>query len=143
MTCIIRPLHLNEFSDWLPLWIENNQGQNDEKVTIQTWQRITSDQEHVYALGAFKAQKLIGILHYILHPTTGHLSQACYMQDLFTLPEERGKGVAKKMLQTLYKEHKRQDWSRIYWVAEQNNAAAQKLYESFGAKLDFSFHAII
>ena len=143
MTLTVRPIQFDDFTDWLPLWIQNNQGQNNERVTAQTWQRITEQSENVFALGAFENKKLVGILHYILHPTTGHLSDACYMQDLFTDPAQRNKGIAKKMLQALYKEHKKQGWARIYWVAENDNAAAQRLYQSFGAKLDFSFHALI
>lgn len=143
MNITVRALQFEDFSDWLPLWIQNNQGQNNEAVTAQTWQRITDTRENVFALGAFEKDKMVGILHYILHPTTGHLSHACYMQDLFTDPNKRNKGIAKKMLQALHKEHKKQKWARIYWVAENDNVAAQTLYKEFGAKLDFSFHALI
>lgn len=143
MTLQIRPLVFDDFPAWLPLWIDNNEGHNDQNVTSQTWQRIIDKDEQVYGLGAFKDGEMIGILHYILHPTTGHMASACYMQDLFTKTEYRRSGTAKKLLLALQKEHQKQKWARIYWVADQKNVAAQKLYQSFGTKLDFSFHVLI
>ena len=41
------------------------------------------------------------------------------------------------------KEYKEEKWARIYWIADMNNAAAQKLYQSFGARINFSFHVLI
>jgi ribosomal protein S18 acetylase RimI-like enzyme len=143
MTLTIRPLLFNDFPQWLPLWVENNQGENNKDVTTQTWQRMCEDAQPVHGLGAFEKDKLVGILHYILHPTTGSLAQACYMQDLFVPPKQRGKGIAKELLKELKKTHLREKWSRIYWVAEADNKAAQHLYKSFGSKLDFTFHVLI
>ena len=37
---------------------------------------------------------------------------------------------------------KAENYSRLYWLAETNNEAAQKLYETFGYKLDFTFHVL-
>lgn len=143
MAIDVRPLEFNDFSKWLPLWTENNQGQKNTDVTAQTWQRLHDKKSPINGLGAFENGQLVGILHYILHPVTGSLNYACYMQDLFTSPEHRQKGIAKKMLQTLYTEHKKRKWARIYWVAEHDNIAAQSLYENFGKKLDFSFHVLL
>ncbi len=143
MSIKTRPLIFNDFPAWLPLWNENNAGHINEKVTSQTWQRLCDPAQSVFGFAAFDKEELVGILHYILHPVTGSINNACYMQDLFTLPSHRNKGIAKKLLQALYQEHKQQKWARIYWVAEENNAAAQQLYKSFGVKLDFTYHALI
>jgi len=143
MTLKVRPLEFTDFAAWLPLWTANNLGINDEKITAQTWQRLCDPDQTVYGFGAFEGKDLVGILHYILHPTTGHISHACYMQDLFTSENHRRKGIAKKLLRALLEEYRKQKWARIYWIAEQNNAAAQKLYEDFGKKLEFSFHVLV
>jgi ribosomal protein S18 acetylase RimI-like enzyme len=143
MALKIRALEFNDFTEWLPVWDANNEGHKNENVTAQTWQRLCDKDSPVCGLAAFEGDHIVGILHYILHPTTGHISHACYMQDLFTLPKHRKKGIAKKMLQALLQEHKKQKWARIYWVAKEDNAAAQKLYDGFGKKLDFSFHVLL
>lgn len=140
----VRALSFDDFPSWLPLWIENNQGQNDEAVTSQTWQRLCDPASMVHGLGAFDEDgTLLGILHYILHPTTGSLHPACYMQDLFVTPAQRGKGVAKVLLAELERTHRREKWARIYWLAERYNPEAQALYKKFGVEIPFSVHVLI
>lgn len=112
-------------------------------VTARTWQLICDDKAEVFGLGAFENDDLRGILHYVLHPTTGSLFPACYMQDLFTDPPYRSKGIAMALLKELKTRYHNEKWARIYWVAEENNIAAQKLYQKFGVKLDFTFHVLI
>ena len=91
-----RPLAYPDFAEWLPLWDANNLGQRDDAVTQETWRRILAEDEPVYGICAEQNGSLLGIAHYILHPTTGHLKPVCYLQDVFVLPEQRGRGRAGK-----------------------------------------------
>lgn len=143
MALVVRPLEFNDFPAWLPLWNANNFGQKNDAVTRHTWQLLNDPTSGVHGLGAFENGELRGILHYILHPTTGSIHPASYMQDMFTDPAHRGKGIAKALLKVLGQTHKQQKWARIYWVAEADNAAAQALYKHFGVKLNFTFHVMI
>jgi ribosomal protein S18 acetylase RimI-like enzyme len=138
----IRPLHPNDFQSWLPLWDENNLGHRDEKITSTTWSRLMDDACPVHGLCAVKNGEIAGILHYVLHYTTGSVLQACYMQDVFTAAEYRGQGIAKAMIAELAEIGKVQGWSRLYWLADKRNDAAQALYRHIGVKLDFSLHIL-
>ena len=144
MSLTIRPFSSDDFTRWQELWDQNNLGQSKPDVTRETWRRLLDKDESVYGLGAYLEDgPLIAIMHYILHPVTGSLAPACYMQDLFTDPAYRGQGTARALLHALEKEYKEEKWARIYWIADMNNAAAQKLYQSFGARMNFSFHVLI
>lgn len=96
----------------------------------------------VYGLASFEGDQLTGFLHYILHPVTGHIEPVCYMQDVFVAPPYRGKGTAKQLIEALSELGKKEGWARLYWMAEQNNIAAQKLYRDIGVRLNFSFHVL-
>lgn len=102
-----------------------------------------AEDEPVRGLGAKdKSGHLTGILHYVLHPVTGHIAPACYMQDVFVDPPHRRKGIARELVLYLTEIGKREDWARLYWIAEGDNKAAQALYQNLGLKLNFTFHVM-
>jgi ribosomal protein S18 acetylase RimI-like enzyme len=140
---IIRPLVYNDFPNWLPLWDGNNLGQRDEAATTQTWERL-SDPENtqVNGLCAVRGETMIGIVHYILHPTTGSIDPVCYMQDVYVAPQERKKGIGKKLVEAVTKQGEKEKWGRLYWLTPNDNIEAKALYKSLGIKLDFSFYVL-
>jgi len=138
----IRPVTPDDFPQWLALWDANNLGQKNEAVTTQTWMRLNDEGEKVYAIVAEDQNALVGLVQYILHPTTGSVNDVCYMQDVFVDPDHRGKGIARRMIDALETQARKEKWARIYWLAEANNEAAQGLYKSLGHKLDFTLHIL-
>lgn len=138
----IRAVTSDDFPQWLMLWNANNQGQVNEPVTTQTWMRILDDTSSVHALVAEDKGELVGLLQYVVHPTTGSLSDVCYMQDVYVAPERRKQGIARKMVLELERIGKREKWARIYWLAEAGNEAAQALYKNLGQRLNFTLHVL-
>lgn len=138
----IRPIEAQDFPAWLPLWDGNNLGQRHEAVTTETWARLTDPAYPVYGLVAEQGGELAGLVHYILHYTTGAIEQICYMQDVYVAPDFRRKGVARKLVAALTKRAMQEKWARIYWLAEADNIAAQALYKDCGIKLNFTLHVL-
>ena len=149
----IRGLERRDHASWLPLWHENMEHQAAEEITQNSWAAICDRKRDVWGLGVFVAagddngngndtKYLAGILHYILHPTTGSLRPVCYMQDLFIAPDYRRRGLARHLVKALAQKGKDEDWERIYWLAEDNNQGAQALYKDIGVRLDFSLHIL-
>jgi GNAT superfamily N-acetyltransferase len=50
-------------------------------------------------LGRGSTGRLVGIAHFLVHASTTS-PDACYLQDLFTAPEARGKGVGRALIRT-------------------------------------------
>lgn len=142
MTLTIRPLQADDFPQWLPLWDGNNMGQRNEAVTTETWARLTDTGSAVHGLCATEKGKLVGLVHYILHPTTGSIAPVCYMQDVYVMPEHRLKGIARALVEKVAETGRREKWARMYWLAEAENKAAQALYKELGVKLDFTLHIL-
>lgn len=113
-----------------------------QDVTTSTWSRLMDPESPVNGLGARKNGKLAGFVHYILHPVTGHIEPASYMQDLFVAEEFRKQGIGKELVQELARLGKKSKWARLYWLAEAQNEAAQALYKDIGVKLDFTLHVM-
>lgn len=138
----IRPLTRNDFDAWYPLWQENCLFQISDMVTAETWRRLSTPKESVFGLGAFENDNLIGILHYVLHPITGYIEPAAYMQDLFVVKEKRGQAIAKQLVWALESLGKTENWARIYWFADKNNETVQKLYKNLGIEMNFGLHML-
>lgn len=133
---------MDDFGAWLPLWIANNLGQHDTAVTAQTWERLTGDYPALGGLCAVQGDDILGFAHYIVHPTTGALADAAYLQDVFVAPEHRGKGIARRLVDAVIKHGQQAGWSRLYWMAERDNAAAQALYKKIAPPIDFTVHVL-
>ena len=57
-----------------------------------------------------------------------------YLEDLFVLPELRGKGIGKKMLLNLIKKAVDENCGRMEWAVLDWNEPAINFYKSLGAK---------
>lgn len=140
---IVRPLIFEDFPKWLPLWDGNNLGQRDEDVTAHTWSRLVDvNNTQVNGLCAEQNGELLGIVHYILHHTTGAIKPVCYMQDVFVAPEHRRKGIGKRLVLEVTKIGGQERWARMYWITQENNMEAKAMYANFGIKLNFAFYVL-
>lgn len=138
----IRALQRDDYDGWLNLWDQNNMGQSNPAVTLETWRRLLDRDSPVKGFCAVASDKIIGLVHYVLHPTTGNIEPVCYMQDVFVDPEHRRKGIGRMLVQEVADAGRRQKWARLYWLAEGKNEAAQEFYKDFGVKLNFTLHVM-
>jgi len=137
----IRMLEAGDRAAWAPLW----QGYLDfykvslpAEVTQTTWRRLNDPAEPMHALGAFDEDgRLLGIAHYIFHRSTWSPTSYCYLNDLFTVPAGRGKGVGRALIERLYEEAKAAGSTRVYWLTHESNETAQALYDRIADKPGF------
>lgn len=139
---LIRNLRENDHDDWVKLWDASNGGVRNIAVTTETWSRLLNPIYPVHGLLAQADGKAVGLVHYILHPVTGHIEPVCYMQDLYVEPAFRRRGIARLLIAELAAVGAAERWARLYWLAEENNPEAQGLYKKLGVKLNFSLHVL-
>ena len=140
MTLDIRPLEAADRAAWEPLWqgyLTFYKASLPPEVTDTTWQRLLDPAEPMFVRGAFENGKLLGIVQCILHRTTWSPKPICYLQDLFTVPEARGKGVGKALIERIYDEARAGNWFRVYWQTHESNAEAQVLYNKLADRSGF------
>lgn len=139
---LIAPPGSDDRTAWQALWDANNGGTSPAAVSAETWRRLLDPAAPVHGFLARRNGRAAGLLHYILHPVTGHIAPVCYMQDVFVAPDARRRGIARALVAALENTAQAQGWARIYWFAENGNTAAQALYRSLGVRLDFSLHVL-
>ena len=65
----------------------------------------------------------------ILPVDTTMIAPTCYLQDLYTLEAERGKGVGRALIEAVYARAKADGLQRVYWQTHETNHTAMKLYD--------------
>lgn len=132
MAVYVRRVHAADRPQWEPLWqgyLEFYETALDPAVTDSTWTRITGDDSAVGGLVAADGDRLVGLLHYVLHPTTWTTAAACYLEDLFVAPDVRGAGVGHALITALIDLAHGEGWSSIHWITAHDNAAGMRLYD--------------
>lgn len=132
MTAVIRAVRPEDRAEWEPLWqgyLDFYAAALDPVVTDSTWGRITDSDSAVDGLVAVGDHGLVGLLHYVLHPTTWTMAPACYLEDLFVQPAARGAGMGHALITALTDLARTQGWSSIHWITAQDNAAGMRLYD--------------
>ncbi len=140
----IRPAKPHDYDQWLPLWDGYNAfyGRSGEtalprEITKITWQRFFDAYEPMHVLVAESEGKLIGLTHYIFHRSCTTIEPSCYLQDLFTSPEARGKGVGRALINGVYGQAKLAGCSRVYWLTHETNRTAMELYNKVADRSGF------
>jgi GNAT superfamily N-acetyltransferase len=89
------------------------------------------------ALVANEGNKLIGLVHFIYHPHNWKVEDVCYLQDLFVLPTLQGTGVGRALIEAVYSEADKNRTSTVYWLAQDSNKKARKLYDNIVSVTSF------
>jgi len=133
---LVRPVARGDYDRWRPLWDGYNafyerQGPSAlaEEITAMTWARFFDAYEPVHGLVADDGGRLIGLVHYLFHRSTTAIAPLCYLQDLFTSVEARGKGVGRALIEAVYRAAGEAGCPRVYWQTHQTNATARRLYD--------------
>lgn len=137
----IRPYEKSDHADWRRLWtayLDFYETKLPEEVYTTTWQRLFSGGE--YEPKGFIAHldgKAVGLTHYLYHRSGWSLVNNCYLQDLFADPSARGKGVGAALIEAVRQEAAKIGVANVYWMTNEANATARKLYDRVARRTGF------
>ena len=132
----IRAIASSDRAAWEPLWAGYNAFYERSgatalapQITQATWERFFDPAEPVYAMVAEDAGAVVGLVHFLFHRSTSRIKPVCYLQDLFTAPQQRGRGVGRALIEGVYARARDAGASRVYWQTRDSNAAGRMLYD--------------
>jgi len=136
----IRPVNADDHAAWLPLWQAYLRFYNSELpdvVSQSTWQRLLDPNEPTHAALAWADNKAVGMVHFIYHRSNWAIENACYLQDLLVVPETRGTGVGRQLIEFVYATAKADGCNKVHWLTHETNATAIQLYERLAERPGF------
>ena len=93
----------------------------------ETWRDLLAG-ERIHGLAAWLDGRMAGIAHYLFHAQTWS-ADACYLQDLFTATEARGRGVATALIEAVAETARARGAAKFYWMTKEDNRTARALYD--------------
>ncbi|MBX6331488.1 MAG: GNAT family N-acetyltransferase [Gemmatimonadaceae bacterium] len=141
---VVRSVIPEDFAAWQVLWDGYNAFYGREgatalpaAVTQMTWSRFFDAYEPVHAMVAERAGRLLGLVHYLFHRNTTQIPPVCYLQDLFTIEEARGRGVGRALIEAVYERARSAGVQRVYWQTHETNTHAMLLYDKIAERSGF------
>lgn len=140
MNLTVRSVRPEDETRWRALWagyLAFYKTSLAPEVTDLTWRRLLDDAEPVHCLVAESGGDVLGIVNYVFHRATWTATSYCYLEDLFTDPAVRGKGVGRALIEAVYAQAQRAGATRVYWLTHESNTAARLLYDSVAENAGF------
>ena len=137
----IRPLRPEDRDDWADMWtgyLEFYETSAPTEVYDSTFQRLLGDDPRDFnALIAEVDGRPVGLVHYLFHRHSWKIEEVCYLQDLYARPETRGTGVGRALIEAVYEAADASGAPNVYWLTQDFNTEARKLYDRIGVLTPF------
>jgi GNAT superfamily N-acetyltransferase len=137
---IIRSATEIDFQSWLPLWHGYQAFYKvdiPEATTLHTWRRLLDPQEPMHLALAELDHKVVGLVHFIEHRSCWTVGDYIYLQDLFTDPGVRGRGVGRALIDHVYTRAAELGCTRVWWLTHESNQTAMRLYDKLAQRSGF------
>lgn len=128
----MRPAVAGDREGWAALFQDYRRAGHlgvDPRVADRVWAWTRDPTHPVRALVAADGDELVGFAHYRRFPRPITGDEGLYLDDLFTHPAARGRGVARALIEDLAQQVHHGDFAVLRWSTRPDNRGAQALYE--------------
>ncbi|MDV4167640.1 GNAT family N-acetyltransferase [Rhodovulum sp. FJ3] len=137
----IRPIQPDDYAQWAELWrgyLTFYETTLPDEVYQSSFDRMLGDDPRDFSgMLALDGDRPVGLVHYLFHRHGWKVEEVCYLQDLFTLPDMRGRGVGRALIEAVYDAADAYGAPSVYWLTQDFNASARILYDQVGTLTPF------
>lgn len=141
MKITVRDLETADKAAWLELWrgYQEFYGADLRSGEQALWDRLMNpEKDGPFCLVAVDLDgALLGFTHFLYHMTTWSIERRCYLNDLFTAKQARGKGAGGALIEAVYARADEDGASQVYWLTQEFNHTARSLYDSVASLTPF------
>ena len=134
---VVRPIEQGDHEAWQRLFHAYRtfyEYDEDQDVVDLVWGWINDPSHETNALVALVDDEVVGFAHHreFARPSSG--KRGLYLDDLFTEPSVRGKGVGRALISTLGEIAQWRGYNKVRWITAEDNHTAQRLYDDLAEK---------
>ncbi len=137
----IREVEAADHDQWKPMYegyLIYYETEPEEQQMQSVWQRLLDDNSGIFGLVAEdNVGTLFGMTHYLFHANVKFENPVCYLQDLYTTPDARSRGIGRALIEDVYKRAVEYGAEQTYWMTQEFNYAGRMLYDKVGEKTPF------
>jgi GNAT superfamily N-acetyltransferase len=138
---VVRGVRPEDYQAWFRLWTAYGEDSSEPvaaDVTETTWAGFLDPTEPMHCLVAeVDGYELAGLVHFLYHRDTRATDLVCYIADVFTAPELRGRGVGRALVEGVYDHAKSSGSPSAYWLTHETNMAARALYDQIATNFGY------
>lgn len=138
----LRPLQASDFGAWSALWrgyLAYYETELPEEIYRSTFDRLLGADRRDFNgfLAIDDAGTPVGLAHFLFHRHCWRIEDVCYLQDLYAAPQMRGRGVGRALVEAVYAAADEAGAPAVYWLTQDFNTAARRLYDRVAVKTPF------
>jgi ribosomal protein S18 acetylase RimI-like enzyme len=140
MPITIRTPHDSDFFSWLGVY-EGYAKFYDTELTDQRalilWSWLSDAKHEENALIAVDDDadgEIVGLVHFREFSRPLEADRSLFIDDLFVVPDYRGKGVGRSLIDAVTKIGTDKGFGVVQWITAPDNADAQKLYDDVASR---------
>jgi GNAT superfamily N-acetyltransferase len=137
----VRPLQATDKDQWSGLWtgyLAYYETSRPQAIHDLYFDRLLGDDPQDFnGLVAESRGRLVGLTHYLFHRHGWSEANTCYLQDLYADPSVRGQGVGRALIEAVYAAADAAGVPTVYWLTQDFNKTARRLYDRIGVKTPF------
>jgi ribosomal protein S18 acetylase RimI-like enzyme len=129
----VRPIEPADHDAWAPLFAayrEFYEIGEDPAAVERVWGWIQDAEHETNALVAVVEGTVVGFAHHRVYARPSEASKGLYLDDLFTLPDLRGRGVGRALIERLAVIAREHGCAKVRWMTAEDNVVAQRLYDA-------------
>lgn len=113
------------------------------EAKAEVWAWIFADAPDFWCdLALDAAGQVVGMTQYQLMHRSLSGQKVCYLSDLFVLPQMRGKGVGRALIDHVIGFARAHGISNVRWLTQEFNYAGRRLYDTYRPKSDFVLYSV-
>ncbi|MEM8579918.1 MAG: GNAT family N-acetyltransferase [Pseudomonadota bacterium] len=137
----LRPIAADDHSVWRELWrgyLAFYETVLGAEVYETSFNRLIDPSVTDYnGFIAWNGPDALGLVHFIYHRHGWHREPVCYLQDLYTVPAARSRGVGRALIEAVYAQADRDKAASVYWLTQEFNETARRLYDQIAEVTPF------
>ena len=144
----VRPLVAADSEHWRRLWtgyLDYYETTVPEAVYASSFERMLAGNAgaaHEFrGLIARVGGEPAGLVHFLYHRHGWKIENVCYLQDLYVVPDARGTGLGRRLIEAVYADADASGCPSVYWLTQDFNVAGRRLYDRVGTLTPFVKYA--